>query len=328
MGFAMNKVLIMMASYNGEGYIGQQIESIINQTYQDWNLVIQDDGSNDSTIDIIRSYCELDSRVSLRFNESDRHGAFPNFHSLANSYKNDRSYSYFMFCDQDDIWDKDKVEVMVESLEVKSEIHKPALLYADMRLIDQDNKLLNPSIDEVWKISGKNKYSYFFSHKVFGCNLIMNAALFYKVPTIDVSEEIVAILSHDNLYTKFAALFGEVYYLNKPLMSYRRHGKNQTTEQKYKMSLERILNRLLNLDDLARRHAITYSQTLYAVQLIKALELTDDENEFMNDVTDIIQGGCPSITKVNRLKINWGSMIENTSHKLILCLKMHKKHLK
>ncbi len=324
----MKKVLIMLACYNGEAYISKQLESICKQSYRDWILFVQDDGSSDNTIDIVNSFCRKDNRISLFINDSNYHGAFVNFHLLANRAKAVKKYDYYMFSDQDDIWDEEKIATMVSEIEKKDTDNIPSLLYADMRLIDKDDRVTEKSIDSIWKISGKNSYSYFFSHKVFGCNLIMNSALFFKVPIIDISDAIVSILSHDNLYAKYAATFGNVYYLNMPLMSYRRHGDNQTSAQKYRINIKRIFKALFNINDLARRHAIAYTQSLYAIKLIRNQVLTAEEEQLLSTVSDIInKGGFSSLWLINRTHITWGTRVENISHKSVILMSLHKKHL-
>lgn len=54
-----------MATYNGECYLNYQIESIMGQSFEDWTLYIRDDGSSDSTVEIVREYCKKDSRIML-----------------------------------------------------------------------------------------------------------------------------------------------------------------------------------------------------------------------------------------------------------------------
>ena len=73
------RCLILMTTYNGEKFIGQQIESICNQSFRDWHLIIRDDGSKDRTISVIQFYMAKDSRIELIKNETKQHGAYLNF---------------------------------------------------------------------------------------------------------------------------------------------------------------------------------------------------------------------------------------------------------
>ena len=74
-----NKLLIMMATYNGEAFLREQLDSILRQTVTDWSLIIRDDHSSDQTVDIIQEYKVKDERIQLIQNESDFNGAYYNF---------------------------------------------------------------------------------------------------------------------------------------------------------------------------------------------------------------------------------------------------------
>ena len=107
------KCLILMASYNGEKYIRKQIDSILRQTYSNFDLLIRDDNSSDSTVSIIRDIMKTDSRVSLIENNTDLHSAYHNFHELIIKAKSMQPYDYYFFSDQDDIWVDTKLEKLV-----------------------------------------------------------------------------------------------------------------------------------------------------------------------------------------------------------------------
>lgn len=79
------KVNILMATYNGEKFLAQQIESIQKQTFKEWNLLIRDDGSSDKTCDIIRNFTAKDSRIRF-INENEHHnlGVIKSFFTLVN----------------------------------------------------------------------------------------------------------------------------------------------------------------------------------------------------------------------------------------------------
>ena len=327
----MEKVLILLASFNGETFIREQLDSIIAQTYSDWELIIQDDGSTDNTVNIVKEYTKQDSRICLCHNDSNNHGPFANFHILANRFKGDYQYDYYMFSDQDDIWDANKMEKMIRSIKRKVSSETPALVYADMRLIDSTGKTYERSIDEAWKISGKNAYSYFFSHKVFGCNLMMNASLFHIVPILNEDSHMISKLSHDNLYAKYAATFGKIWFLHDQTMGYRRHGENQTTSQNYHIDVKRIIDRIFKLKRLAEKHSVAYGASLYTIDKIKIdndMLLTDKQVRFLDEIENIInRGSFYSLRGIMRHRVKWGGLIENISHTLIIILGMHKDFL-
>lgn len=331
----MKTVLILMASYNGEKFIKKQIDSIINQTYSDWKLIIQDDGSSDKTIEIIEKYALEDNRIQLKKNTTQYHGAFENFHVLINYAKTIEEYDYYMFCDQDDIWDENKIAKMIKFLEHKEEVFDkkgknniPLMCYADMRTIDGVDSVILNSLNEEWGLDNKNRTSVFFSHKVFGCNMMINRELFKLTPALDIADPNIHIMSHDNYYTKFAAVFGGFYYIPESLMDYRRHLENATSAQEYKVSVKRLLYRVTHIMDLSERHANIYNQSLVTIKMMRNIEMDEKRKKFVSSIERAINnGGFNSLLFVNKHAVIWGKKIENISRKIILVLGLYKKYL-
>lgn len=134
MGKIINKrsIAILMATYNGEKYLKEQIDSIMNQTNHDWTLYIQDDGSKDKTLDIIKSYS--DERIVWVDNGLTRQGCCMNFMSLLNKVES----SYYMFCDQDDVWLPEKVQISIDEVIRLEKISPniPILVHTDKKRVD------------------------------------------------------------------------------------------------------------------------------------------------------------------------------------------------
>lgn len=338
----MKNVLILMASYNGERYISEQLESILAQSYTNWKLIIQDDGSTDDTVNIIKYYMRKDSRISLCFNESVYHGAFQNFHILINKCKELESFDYYMFCDQDDIWNKDKIETMLGFMNDQ----KPELCYADMRLIDADGRLTSESLNRKWKLEKNNYLSVLFSNKALGCNMILNKALFEQTTPMDMSIPNIDTMSHDAYYAMSAAILGECRYIDIITMDYRRYDQSVTSDIKYETDIRRVIYRLFHLNDLAKKHAIMYNQTLVTFELLK----TRGYRQFSNNSEDYSGRNCPDFAYyrlknmekiekvlrtggfrtlgfVDKYDIQFGRRIENISRKMILLSGLYKKYL-
>lgn len=322
-----DSVLIMMATYNGEKYLREQLDSIINQDYINWNLIIQDDHSKDNTRDILFSYIKKDSRIKFRLS-SQAGGVNRNFHSLINYCKENTDYDFYMFADQDDIWYKNKISQMVNFLKNHSDIDTPTLVYADMALIDQDGHCLDGTIGSKTKNEFKNERSYFFSHNVYGCNLIVNRKLFCLPPDVNLENKKELILSHDNYYAKSAVLFGKIFYINSVLMDYRRHGANVTVAQKYDFGIIRILQRLKNVDKLAEEHAYTYNQTLFLISKYRKQKMTVQQKILLDEVEKTIRkGGIQGIIYILKNRISWGNHVRTISHMGIMLLNLYKKYL-
>ena len=96
----MEKIDILLATYNGSKYLHEQLDSILSQSYENINVIIRDDGSSDNTVMIIKEYEQKDNRVKLLSDNLGNLGFVRNFEELM---KNSTS-EYLMFSDQDDIW--------------------------------------------------------------------------------------------------------------------------------------------------------------------------------------------------------------------------------
>lgn len=327
MAIANPTILIMMTTYNGEEFLIQQIESICQQSYSNWQLVVRDDGSSDQTLAILNAYAEKDARIQVVQNQTDYHGAYPNFWGLVAYCKQLKAYDYYMFADQDDVWDKDKLEVYMNFCSDKG-LNEPLLVYGDMRIIDGDGQVTSNSLEANLGIAYTNAISTFFAHKVHGCNSFFNRCLFELALPLSPEEPEAKYISHDNYYTKFAALLGQVYYLPRPMMSYRRYGTNVTSQHAYDFKLKRILKRLTALEELAKDHALTYRQTRATLERMKLLPLADGQMKLLKTVETILdRGGIYAIKQISKHHIDWGKRVKNVSRSLVLCLGMYKKYM-
>lgn len=321
-----DKVLVLLAAYNGESYIREQLDSIIAQDYVNWELAIQDDGSTDSTEQIVTEYCERDPRIKFYRNESTHHGPYYNFHYLTNRFKGIDGYDFYMYADQDDIWFPNKMSKMLQSIKKHQ---TPTLLYADMSLCDESGKMTDPSLDSSFKMNGRDRYNVYFCHKIFGCNMMLNKALFDLMPSIDPELPNLNILSHDNLTAKFAATFGEIEYFSEPTMLYRKHDKAVTNRSYYKRSVSYIIKRMFAWGALAKAHAHIYNQSIIAINMLKEAASGDDEKlDYLNEIENAIRkGGFAALSYLFKHRVDCGRLSENISRRLILFLGLHRKYL-
>jgi len=119
-------VSIVMATYNGQDFLCQQIDSIIGQSYSNLEIIIQDDGSSDGTCNIVRRYALKDSRIQF-FKNKENLGIVQNFYDLIDKATGE----YIAISDQDDIWKPNKIEFLINHIGIHS------LIYSDSQLIDQ-----------------------------------------------------------------------------------------------------------------------------------------------------------------------------------------------
>ena len=125
--FMKPKIDILMATYNGGKYVEEQLKSIISQSYENWNLVIRDDGSSDNTLKILNEYSKNDKRIHIISDNKGNLGLVKNFEELMKR----STEEYIMFSDQDDVWVDNKINILLQKMleiEKKMQSKKKKLL--------------------------------------------------------------------------------------------------------------------------------------------------------------------------------------------------------
>ncbi len=210
------RIDILMATYNGEAYVAEQLDSLLRQTYANWRLTIHDDGSADQTRTIIGRYATMDARIILLDDGVEGLGAAQNFLHLLEQVEGD----YYMFCDQDDIWLPEKIERMQQAI---SACNGPALVYSNSYLYT--NGEVQPRFST--QIHPRSlRDTLFFNSGIQGCAVIVNRALLDRLRPFPTQ-----VAMHDHLLTMGAVTFGTVRYVDEGLMWYRQHDLNATGRQ-------------------------------------------------------------------------------------------------
>ncbi|HHR6614445.1 TPA: glycosyltransferase family 2 protein [Streptococcus agalactiae] len=227
------KVNILMATYNGEKFLAQQIESIQKQTFKEWNLLIRDDGSSDKTCDIIRNFTAKDSRIRF-INENEHHnlGVIKSFFTLVNYEVAD----FYFFSDQDDVWLPEKLSVSLEAAKHKAS-DVPLLVYTDLKVVNQELNILQDSmIRSQSHHANTTLLPELTENTVTGGTMMINHALAEKWFTPN------DILMHDWFLALLAASLGEIIYLDLPTQLYRQHDNNvlgaRTMDKRFKILRE------------------------------------------------------------------------------------------
>lgn len=247
---------ILMAVYNGEKYLSQQIDSILNQSFHDWQLLIRDDGSSDSTAGIIALYADRHpEKIRLVYSKSDKKGSKYNFFELIKASDSE----YVMLADQDDVWEKDKVKKAYEHIrkaEKKTGQNKPVLCHSDLKVADRDLNIINPSMFEMQKLDpAKRQFKdYLVQNNVTGCTVIFNRAL--ASMTKKMPEE---AIMHDWWLALEAAAFGRVFFMKDSDILYRQHGNN-TEGAKNLRSTKYLIKKLFNKTQVRQTLENTYRQ--------------------------------------------------------------------
>ena len=221
----MPKILVLMSSYNGEKYIEQQIESIMNQTIaDDITLRIRDDGSSDGTVNKIKQLQEKyrflnKEKIELIIGKNIGYNA--SFFELINGINIAEGYSYYSLSDQDDIWLKSKLEYAVNSL--SSENDEIPLLYASTSYLVNDD--LKPYGQTRRKVRDFSIYNIAIQNICPGHTQVFNNSLLklIKNNNIDVNR----IYVYDSWITNYAIIYGKIVFNNSSYTYYRQHMNNQ-----------------------------------------------------------------------------------------------------
>lgn len=239
-----NKISILLASYKGQDYISAQIDSIISQTYSNWELLIRDDCSLDRTSEIIATYSYDDSRIRIIENKNLNLGASNNFFSLMKEV--DPGAAFIMFCDQDDIWMEDKVErslIEMEKLEGTHGEDSVLMVYGTYRMIDGHGKYLPLAIPDYSTIPSLNLL--LSQNYVYGCTMMINPTL------LKLSIPIPKTVENHDYWIVLVCLINQGYfsYIKEPLLLYRQHEQNVTGSFK-KASIINRVNRIFSTSEI------------------------------------------------------------------------------
>src|SRR5579859_1282764 len=204
-------VSIVLATYNGAPFLREQLESVFQQTYKSLEIVVVDDCSSDSTVSLLQEYAARNSNLRIYQNEVNL-GHIKTFERGMSLCTSD----FISLCDQDDVWDLNKVSLMMEAWDKDSPI-----IYCDSMFIDDEGNSLER------KISGiKNLKTYSSTLPFIIGNCVSgHAAMFRKRLVLDAMPFPPTII-HDWWLAFVASTRGTIQYLDLPLVKYRQHTGN------------------------------------------------------------------------------------------------------
>ena len=222
---------VLLATYNGEQFIHEQIDSLLAQSFTGWQLLIRDDGSKDQTLDICRRYAMVHAdRIRLVEDAFGNQGVIGNFQILLAASQNE----YVMFCDQDDVWLPHKIEVTYAAMrraESKRGSQTPIAVYTDLKIVDSNLNLLSDSLFHYLRRNPhvNNRLSRLcMASCTYGCTMMINQPLKRICSGFPPG-----VLLWDLWLAMAAAAFGTLEYLDHPTILYRRHGRNQSGAREF-----------------------------------------------------------------------------------------------
>ena len=165
----MKTVTVLVSTYNGQKYLSKQLDSLISQVGVDMKIIVRDDGSSDGTRQILRNYAQTYSNIQLLF--EDNCGAEESFNKLCQYSLQQDLTDYYAFCDQDDVWDNDKLSIAIQSLE-KFDHLVPNLYFSNLRMVDDTLSYIRDFYNEK-EVDIDNKLSL-VQIFTYGCTCVFN----------------------------------------------------------------------------------------------------------------------------------------------------------
>lgn len=230
---------ILLSTYNSEKYLKEQLNSILDQTFAEWLVIVRDDQSNDSTVEILNSYTlKYPDKFTIIKNGNVNLGPCKSFEKLLESAKDE----YIMFCDHDDVWLSNKLELLVNKIKETENVfsNKPVLVHSDLYVVDNNLNIISESF---WEYSNlKPEYSLDYK-KIAIRNCVTGCSLIFNKKTIDYILPFPNFISmHDRWVAMVVAYYGRIAWINDKTVLYRQHENNVIGAQKNKSFISKVFN--------------------------------------------------------------------------------------
>ena len=212
-------ISVAIATFNGEYFLDEQIQSILNQTLKPTEIIVCDDCSTDNTVEILEKY-NRKGVLTYHIN-STRLGLIDNFKKAVSLCDTE---NYISLSDQDDIWLPEKLETCAAAMMAIENKQLPCMVYSDLIFVDSKKRILNKSFRNE---AGQDSYTHnleslLFNNFVNGCTVLINKPL--RILFDSTLSEI--YFNHDGWLALLAFSFGKVKNISQPLVFYRKHESN------------------------------------------------------------------------------------------------------
>lgn len=254
----MTTISIALATYNGERFLGEQLDSLTRQSRLPNELVVADDGSTDRTLQIVRAFAgEAPFRTVVLPNQG-RLGYRANFMRCAEHCTSD----LIAFCDQDDVWDKDKLAVVEHAIEPST-----LLLQHDFRVVDSRLNTLAGDMQSIGISAGERWAPVLGLVQVFRRSLLETWPLWSLSTDHNRASERMA---HDQWVYFIAQALGRVQLVPQALLSYRQHNGNTCGLSRHGVSHDALRPKAVVADMLRGR---PHSRKLKKDVIVEGLRL-------------------------------------------------------
>ncbi len=284
-------ISVVMTSYNHEKFISESIESVLNQTFSDLELIIVDDFSIDKSREIIKRYKEKDNRIKILFHKENK--------GLGKSTSDGVSMTngkFLALIDSDDVWDETKLEKQINVLEKDENL----VVWSDGELIDENGRLLGKTFTNFCNSSNRKKSGDLFYELLLG-NIINRTSLIVKRSNFGKVDE--RFKRFDDIQFEVAlAKKYNFFFIDEPLTKIRRHRKNISASNKKILDLDALM--INNL--LLKKYSNSMSKSMRLSKYRNIINFSIKLGKYLTTIPGIY----------NRFKIDVYSFIYRVKNKL------------
>lgn len=223
----MSRVDVIMATYNGEKYVSEQIHSVLRNTDCSVYVHVFDDGSTDQTLPLLETLKKDYPGHILVYQNETNLGVTRNFLTgISKVMSQNHEAQYFMLCDQDDIWHTDKIRKTLKrmrQMEKRYGAERPLLVFTDATLVNESLETIHTSFFKSQHLTtSKTGLAHILmENKCIGCTIMINRG--FELYLRKTPKE---ARYHDWWLALIAATFGNISYVNCATLLYRQHGNN------------------------------------------------------------------------------------------------------
>lgn len=275
-----------MATYNGAKYIGEQIDSILAQTFKDYELVICDDCSTDGTWDILKEYAEKYTYVRIFRNDKNL-GYVKNFEKVISLCKGE----YIALSDQDDIWLPNHIEVLKDAMTNDCQIVCGRAIF-----VDENNNELPMKEDYLFMYNPPLGNERIARHILLANNSYQGASMLIKRTFFEKALPIPdGAKYHDSWFAILACFTGGLAYLDKPVIRYRRCSNSVTIKANHTSPFRRFFR--YSIHNYSARDRLIFIKSIrervmrLSKEQVKLLGVTEKmlrrRNTFLGRITNL-----------------------------------------
>lgn len=243
---------ILLSTYNGSTYLLEFLESLEQQTYQNWQLLVRDDGSSDDTVDILEQFQSMHpQQISIIRDDGGNLGSYESYMKLLAFADSD----YIVFADQDDVWLPNKIESSLVKLKELQSIHGthiPLLVFTDLIAVDKDLNTIHPSFWQYQKLNPDIAYDWkklLAQNVITGCTMLINQEA--KKVCLPAS---LRMMIPDHWIGVQVSKYGKIGYVSAPTLLYRQHGNNVAGVHKF--GYRYVMRKLKDISQIVNNYKI------------------------------------------------------------------------